>query len=275
MTIENQEQEMQEFETENTELENEQEAEAETEQEEAEEESEEQEQENSEEKKSLLKDFRKREREKDKRIRELEAKLSKDNPTDENLELPTKPKLAEFDYDDDAYEKALDNWHSQKHKIESVKQTQQQQLDQQKAEFNNKLQVYNENIPKLNVDRAKFNEAETVAKEVFNLEQLNMVLLYADNPTKLIYALGRDEDVAEELASITDKAKFLVAIAKHEEKIKMKTTKTVPPAERKVNASPNVKAVSADKKLEQLRAKAEQTGNYTELFAYKKTLKGK
>jgi hypothetical protein len=274
MTIENQEQETQEFETENTELENEQEAEAETKQEEAEEESEEQ---GEEEKKGFLKDFRKREREKDKENRELKRRLAayEANPSDENLELPKKPKLAEFDYDDDAYEKALDNWHSQKQKIESVKQTQQQQIAQQQAEFNTKLQAYNENVTKLNIDRSKFTEAEEVVKSIFDAQQQSIMVLYAKDPTKLVYSLGRDEDIAEDLAKITDPIKFAVAIARHEGNLNMKPTKTVPQAERKVNAGANAPAVSADKKLAQLRTKAEQTSNYTELLAYKKTLKGK
>ena len=282
MTIENQEQETQEFETDNTEFENEQEAEAETEKEEAEagSENQEQEQENSEESEEenkstphWVKDLRKKNREMAKKLKEYEANTN--NAPNAEIELPKKPKIEDFNYDEDAHETALDNWYSQKQKIESVKQTKQQQIEQQKAEFNNKLHAYNENIAKLNIDRPKFNEAENVVKDLFTIEQQNLMLLYADNPTKLIYALGRDEDIAEELAGINDKAKFLVAIAKHEEKIKMKTTKTVPPAERKVNAGANVPAVSADKKLDALLLEAEKSGNYTKYIAYKKTIKGK
>lgn len=282
---ENQENENQELETENTELENEQEGEAETEQEETEAEGENQEQENSEdneggeqEEKSApkwVKEVRRTNREQAKKIKELESKLSTGNTGEVKLELSTKPKLADFEYDDEAYEKALDNWHSQKNKIESVKQTQQQQIEQQQAEFNNKLQTYNENVTKLNIDRSKFTEAEEVVKSIFDTQQQSIMVLYAKDPTKLVYALGRDEDVAEELAKITDPIKFAVAIAQHEGKLNMKNTKTAPQAERKVTAAANTKGISADKKEEQLRIAAEKTGNYTELIAYKKQRRGK
>ena len=53
-----------------------------------------------------VRDLRKRDRENQKRIKELEAQLNK--PT-EVAALPAKPKLDDFDYDTDAFEAALKN----------------------------------------------------------------------------------------------------------------------------------------------------------------------
>jgi len=221
---------------------------------------------------SWVKNLRKQNRELQKKLKEYESNTS---TVKAEIELPPKPRLSDFDYDDDAYENALDSWHNQKQKVENVKQTHKQKIEQQQAEFNAKIQEYNNNITKLNIDKSKFDEAEEIVKSIFDTQQQNIMVLYAKDPAKLVYALGRDEDLAEDLAKITDPVKFAVEIAKHEVKVNMKKTKPVPPAERKVNATANVSALSPDKKLEQLRAKAGSTGDYSELIKYKKSLKGK
>jgi hypothetical protein len=62
-----------------------------------------------------VRELRKTNREKERRIRELEAKLTA--TTTENKPVVTmgpKPKLEDHDYDADRYEQALDAWHERK-----------------------------------------------------------------------------------------------------------------------------------------------------------------
>ncbi len=281
MPNENQEQENQEFEAENVELENEQEAESETEleaeAENAETKEAEQEQENLEESKQdesapkWVKEVRKKNRELLREIKELKAKQQPQTNTND-LVLEKKPTLADFEYDEEAFENASNKWHEKKIKIDNLKQEQEQAQTKQKEYWNNRLIAYNNEAQTLKVNN--FSEREEVVKQIFDLKQQGIILETADNPASLIYALGGDEDLAEEIANETNPVKFIARIAKLEEKLKMNKTKTAPPApEKKITG--NVPVTNQAKTLEKLRIEADKTGNYTKLLAYKKQMKGK
>lgn len=162
-----------------------------------------------------VRELRKANREKERRIRELEAKLQTTAQTENKpVALGPKPKLEEFDYDADRFEQALDAWHDRKrqHDLETERVRQAEQTQQQAWQA--KLDSYSKAKAELRV--RDYEDAEAIAQEVFNVTQQGVILQGAENPALVIYALGKNPKKAAELAKNTDPVKFAFAVAKLE-----------------------------------------------------------
>jgi len=213
-----------------------------------------------------VKELRKANREKEKRIRELEAKL---NQTTEKkpVALGAKPKLEDYEYDADRFETALADWFERKRQADAeVEKSRQAEQAQQRA-WQEKLEGYGKAKAELRV--RDFEDAEAVAQELFNVTQQGVVLQGADNPALVIYALGKNPKKAAELAKIEDPVKFAFAVAKLEKELKVTNRKAAPAPERMVSSTGRVSG-AVDSTLERLRAEAEKTGNYTKVLQYKR-----
>lgn len=215
-----------------------------------------------------VRELRKANREKERRIRELEARLQTTTQTENKpVALGPKPKLEEFDYDADRFEQALDAWHERKrqHDLETerVRQAEQQQQQAWQA----KLEGYSKAKAELKV--RDYEDAEALAQEVFNVTQQGVILQGADNPALVIYALGKNPKKAADLAKINDPVKFAFAVAKLEKELKVTNRRAAPAPERIVQGTGRV-AGAVDSTLERLRAEAEKTGNYTKVLQYKR-----
>lgn len=213
-----------------------------------------------------VRELRKANREKERRIRELEAKLQTTQTENKPVVLGAKPKLEDFDYDADRYEQAIEAWHDRKrqHDLETemVKQAEQQQHQA----WQTKLENYSKAKAELRVK--DYEDAEAVAQETFNVVQQGVILQGADNPALVVYALGKNPKKAAELSKINDPVKFAFAVAKLEKELKVTNRKAAPPPERTVRGTGPVSG-SVDSTLERLRAEAEKTGNYTKVHQYK------
>jgi len=214
-----------------------------------------------------VRELRKANREKERRIRELEAKLQTTQTENKPVVLGVKPKLEDYDYDAEKFESALDEWHDRKrqHDLESERAKQAEQ--QQQQAWQAKLDAYSKAKAELKVK--DYEDAEAIAQEVFNVTQQGIVLQGADNPALVIYALGKNAKKAKEIADIKDPVKFAFAVAKLEKELKVTNRKAAPPPERTVRGTGPVSG-SVDSTLERLRAEAEKTGNYTKVLQYKK-----
>lgn len=212
-----------------------------------------------------VKELRKANREKDKRIRDLEARL---NTTTEKkpVALGPKPKLEDHDYDADKFESALADWFERKRHVDAqAEQAKHAEQAQQRA-WQEKLDSYGKAKAELKV--RDYEDAEAVAQELFNVTQQGVVLQGADNPALVIYALGKNPKKAAELAKIEDPVKFAFAVAKLEKELKVTNRKAAPAPERMVSSTGRVSG-AVDSTLERLRADAEKTGNYTKVLQYK------
>lgn len=215
-----------------------------------------------------VRELRKANREKERRIRELEARLQTTTQTENKpVALGPKPKLEEFDYDADRFEQALDAWHERKrqHDLETEKVRQAEQ--QQQQAWQAKLESYSKAKAELKV--RDYEDAEAIAQEVFNVTQQGVILQGADNPALVIYALGKNPKKAADLAQINDPVKFAFAVAKLEKELKVTNRKAAPAPERVIQGSGRVSG-AVDSTLERLRAEAEKTGNYTKVLQYKR-----
>jgi hypothetical protein len=212
-----------------------------------------------------VKELRKANREKEKRIRELEAKLTQTTEK-KPVALGAKPKLEDFDYDADKFESALTDWFERKRQADTEANKLQQAEQAQKQTWQEKLEGYGKAKAELKV--RDFEDAEAVAQELFNITQQGVVLQGADNPALVIYALGKNPKKAAELAKIEDPVKFAFAVAKLEKELKVTNRKAAPAPERMISSTGRVSG-AVDSTLERLREEAARTGNMTKVIQYK------
>ena len=214
-----------------------------------------------------VRELRKTNREKERRIRELEARLTA--TTTENKPVVTmgpKPKLEDHDYDADRYEQALDAWHERKRQhdleAETVKRS---ELEQHQA-WQAKLDSYGKAKAELKV--RDYEDAEETVQQLLNVTQQGVVLQGADNPALVIYALGKNPKKAKEIAEITDPVKFAFAVAKLEKELKVTNRRAAPAPERIVSGTGRSSG-AVDSTLDRLREEAARTGNMTKVIQYK------
>jgi len=214
-----------------------------------------------------VRELRKTNREKERRIRELEAKLSA--TTTENKPVVTlgpKPKLEDYDYDADRYEQAIDQWHDRKRDHDrEADAALQSELQQQRA-WQSKLDDYGKAKAELKV--RDYEDAEETVQQILNITQQGVVLQGCDNPALVVYALGKNPKKTAELAKLTDPVKFAFAVAKLEKELKVTNRRAAPAPERVVQGTGRSSG-AVDSTLERLREEAARTGNMTKVIAYR------
>lgn len=218
-----------------------------------------------------VKDLRKKEREARKRIKELEAQVQQAKPADKPIEVGPKPKLADFDYDEDQFESAVEQWHERKRQVEQQQAAKQAEEEKAKQAWQTKMQSYEERRQNVASKVRDFEEVEEAAKDKLTATQQGILIHAAENPELILYHLGKNPKKAQELSEITDPIQFAFAAAKLDSQMKIQTRKPSTQPERKPSGSAGLSGV-VDQKLAQLEAKAAKTGDRTELIKYKKSL---
>lgn len=216
-----------------------------------------------------VRDVRKDNREKAKRIRELEAKLAAPAQTQVQA-VGAKPTLAACDYDEDRFDAELTQWHERKRNADAEEQKKRDEATNAQKAWQTKLDDYGKQKSSLKV--RDFEDAEAQAQEVLSVTQQGIILSGADAPAMLVYALGKNPKKAKELASISDPVKFAVAIGKLETQLKATPRKAAPLPETAVRGSG--RGVS-DQTLARLEAEAEKSGDRSKIAAYRAQLKKK
>lgn len=216
-----------------------------------------------------VRELRKSNREKERRIRELESQINQVAP---KVKLAPKPKLEDFDYDAEKFDAELDKWYEKK-RIHDLEQEKAKQAEEnQVREWQNKLDSYTKAKTELKVK--DYDDAEFMVQELFNVTQQGVIIQGADNPALVVYALGKNPEKAQELSKISDPVKFAFAIAKLEKELKVVNKKTIPPPERTIQGTGRVSG-SVDSTLDRLREEAAKTGDLTKVMRYKAQLKKK
>lgn len=212
-----------------------------------------------------VKELRRRYREKERENAELRAKLGTGQPAQAPT-LPAKPKLADFDYDEEQFQAALDNWHAKKREVEAHEANQRAAVEAQQR----RVQAINEQFEasKKALKVKDYQEAEDEAAAALDQVQQSLIKAGASNPALLVYALGKNPKKLQELASIKDPVKFAVAVGKLETEVKVtKRTSTKPPPESAVRGSSS-SATSTSETLKRLQAEADRTGDRSKVAAY-------
>jgi hypothetical protein len=215
-----------------------------------------------------VRDLRKKNREDQKRIRELEARLAQQQAPQTSAAPGKKPELEDFDYDTTKYEASLADWFDKKRRYDDqLAQSKRQEEEAQEA-WQNKLESYAQSRTSLKVK--DFEDAESTVAEMLNVTQQGVVIQGAENPALVIYALGKNPKKAKELALIADPVKFAFAIAKLETQLKVTGKRTPPPPEKTVGGGTAPIRGAVDSNLDRLREEAARTGDYSKVYAYKK-----
>ena len=212
--------------------------------------------------------MRKREREKTKQIKELEARLAKY----EEAEKPTlgpKPTLEGSDYDTAKFEAALERWHETKRAHDAEQQKEKAVQEEAQAAWEQRLAKYQEAKAGLKV--RDYQEAEEIVQDTLNVTQQGVIISEVKDPALLVYALGKNPKKLDELASITDPVKFIFAVARMETQLKTSSRKPAPAPEKTVTGSGSTSGANAT--LEKLRNEAARTGDFSKVHAYKRKLK--
>lgn len=213
-----------------------------------------------------VKELRKSHRETQRENKELRKKLEAlENPEKEKISVGSKPKLNDFDTDEE-YEQALDHWYTQKRLADEQEEMARLEQEEQENAWKSTLSAYEEKKKGLKV--RDFEDAEESAKQLFDITQQGIIIQGAENPALVMYALGKNEAKAQELAEIKDPVKFAFTVSKLESQMKIKGRKTPPPPEKKISQKGSSGAV--DSTLDKLRAEARESGDFSKVAAYRR-----
>ena len=214
-----------------------------------------------------VRELRKSNRETERKIRELEAKLNTTATETKPVALVAKPTLESCDYDSDEYEQKLAAWYEHKREYDAAEANVAAQRDAESKAWQDKLDSYAKAKASLKV--RDYDEAEATALDTFDVTQQGIVLQGSDNPALLIYAIGKSTKRAKELAAITDPVKFAFAVAKLETQLKVTNRRASTTPERTITSGGRVSG-SIDSQLERLRAEALKTGDLSKVMEYKR-----
>lgn len=220
-----------------------------------------------------IKQWRKEFKETARRNRELEAELQALKAPIQhagNQSVPlAKPTLEDCDYDVDLFEASLISWSEVERQKQSQQIEMQRQQEQQQAEWAGRVNTYEQAKTTLKVP--DFDESEEEVIKNLNVNQQGLILKYAKESAKIIYALGKAPEKLKELSTISDPIAFALALSDIEREIRVTRKSNIKPESR--IESGGIAAVNSDARLEKLRDKARVTGDFTEVIKYKKAMK--
>jgi hypothetical protein len=213
-----------------------------------------------------LKNLRKENRDKDRRIRDLERQVQTQAPS-----APTvgpKPTMESCGFDADKFEADLGAWTERKAKADAAAAETQRRQKAQEQTWTRRLASVDAEEARLKLaDREESREA---FEAQFSTLQQALVLDGPDDPktaAMLRYAIGRNPSVAARLRAIENPVKFTFAIAELVGKMKA-VKKSVPP---KPESRPHGGAAghsAVDGVLAKLEKEADRTGDRSKVAAY-------
>lgn len=222
-----------------------------------------------------VRDLRKSNREKDKRIRELERQVAAGAPAPQTVVVGEKPTFENCGFDADKFETELSAWNDRKRQADEQQRKTADAEKKAKDDWQSRLDSYTK--AKATIKVKDFDDAEDVVKDLFTVTQQAIIVKGVGDPTKaaqIIYALGKNPKRAKALAAVSDPVEFAVQIGELKGQIKVIPKKQAPAPDRQVRGAAAGAAV-VDKPLERLRAEAEKTGDYTKVAAYKQQQRDK
>lgn len=211
-----------------------------------------------------VRDLRKSNREKDRVIRELQAKVSQATPSPAAVVLGAKPTLAACDFDEAKFETDLTAWHERKQEVEAQQRTREAAEQKSKEAWQTKLADYNKSKSAMKVK--DFEDAEEVAKSILSITQQGIIVAGSKNSALLTYAIGKNPNKAKELAALNDPVQFAWEVAQLETKLKVTPRKMPPPPDRQVRGGASGSAV--DSALQRLQTEADKTGDRSKVAQY-------
>ncbi len=216
----------------------------------------------------VIKKIRQSNRNKDKRIKELEKQLAEINQPKVEDELGKKPDLEDFDYDQDAFSDALLEWNAKKQEIESKQAAQKEAEEAINQAFMEKLERFNDQRSKVKNDDYEVVEQHT--RDQLGELRTNILIHLSEDPARDFYRIGKNTEKLKQLADIKDDTKFVYELGKLHNSGNTKMAKTPKPEKRVKGTAPRS---NRDAKLQAIFEKAQASGDFTEYHRYRKSLK--
>ena len=218
-----------------------------------------------------VRNLRRQQRELKRENRELKQKLSAPAGDASLPPLGPKPTLASCGYDDEELDRQLDKWYSAKTKHEEAKREAESKEKAEREAWQARVDTYQSMKSELPQDA--YEEAEALVQEHMSVTQQSIIIKGARNPAELVFALGQNPSTLKRLAAIKDPVEFAFAAGEIMSKAKIeRTAKTIPAPDRVVKSGGKTPAMTTTR-LDDLRAKAEKSGDFTEYFAAKRAAK--
>jgi hypothetical protein len=197
--------------------------------------------------------------------RELEQRSS-EAARPKKIDLGEKPTLKSAKYDAEKYEQQLAEYYDRKRAVEAQEAAAKAAAEAQNRQWTEKQNLYT--VKKSEHGFKDFEDAEELVKNTLDVTQQSIIVQGAEDSALLVYALGKNPKKLEELAAVKSPVDFAVKLGKLESQLKV-TKKKAPAPEKRAAGKTGGLGGSGDATLERLRAKAEKTGDYSEVLAYK------
>lgn len=222
-----------------------------------------------------VKDLRKENREKARRIRELEEAAAQRETASKPAGAIKKPSMSDpdVDYDEEKYSEKFEAWAKQEADRRAQEERRIAEQTAQENAWKARLTAYDDGKAALKL--ADFEDAEAGAREALNQTQMGIIIHGAKNPALVTYALGKNAAKLKELSSIKDPIQFAFAVANLETQVKTTTRKANPPAAETPVRGNSPASLTADTELARLEAEADRTGDRTKVARYRAQLKAK
>jgi hypothetical protein len=219
-----------------------------------------------------VRDLRVKTRELERENREL-RKLKDRVEQQKQTQLGPKPTLEACDYDEQKFETELDAWKERKAVVERQQAEEKKAVQERQQFFQSKFESYSTRKSEVAGKLKDFEDVEGSVKDTLNETQLGVVLAHAKDPALLLYAIGKDEKRLQELAKISDPVEYIFAVARMETQLRTSSRKPSSAPEKSVKGSAST--IGSDKRMDQLIAEAQRTGDGTKLRQYRASLKQK
>lgn len=187
-----------------------------------------------------------------------------------------KPKIddPQIDYDTDKLVIALDKWHEASNKYNDAKRKVSDQQAQEQRAWEATVTAYQEAGAKLGF--SDYEDCEAAATTALSETQAAIIVQGAESAEKaalIMYSLGRNPKLLQDLVKIQDPVKFAFAVADIQRKLVVMKRKPTTKPESVVPASGTSSSAAMagdDKKLNELREEAAKTGDMTRLLAFQR-----
>ena len=217
-------------------------------------------------------------REKTRKLRQTERELEETRQKlasyeqQKQTQLGPKPTLEACDYDADLFERRLDAW-KERQAVANRQQAEAREAEAKLQEhFNSKFETYNARKKEVAAKHFRdFDEVEETVLHALNDTKRGLLLAHAKDPALLFYAIGKKEQVLQNLAKMENVAEFIWTAAQVERDLKITSRKPSSAPEKSVKGSAST--VGSDKRLDQLYDEAARTGDLNKVRAYKASLK--
>lgn len=212
----------------------------------------------------LVRHLRKELRERDRRL----AEVSKQQAAPEKITVGPRPTMEDAEYDQERYDQMVDAWITNRDRAKEQESEAEKQQRAATEQWQGTLSAYSEK--KAALARPDFQDAEAAVASSIDPVRQAVILSGADDPAKVIYALGRSPQRAAELAKITDPIKFAFAVAKLEAKLVIAPKRKAPEPEQIARGSASLSTSNEDKRMAEMERRAERSGDRSEIVRYRR-----